>query len=155
MLQNKRANILQTLGSHFKILCARSVTCSKFRSEHSQFLGVHVRNIVTMATWPPEFVHPCYRHLVEDFGLGISHAAKDNIGTEMDQTFISGGFKPTVRRFGLLEAAQTFNSVANIVCCKGGWCAQIWDDKTDVVCIKQGNAEKYIEKFSENFHSST
>jgi hypothetical protein len=109
-----------------------------------------------MATWPPEFVHPCYRNVVEYFGLGISHAAKDNIGTEMDQASISGeGFKPTVLRFGLLEAAQTFNSVANIVCCKRCCCAQIWDDKTDVVCIRQGNAEKYIEKFSENFHSST
>jgi hypothetical protein len=53
------------------------------------------------------------------------------------KTFISGeGFEPTVLRFGLLEAAQALNSVANIVCCKGGCCAQIWDDKTDVVCIR-------------------
>jgi hypothetical protein len=72
------------------------------------------------------------------------------------RTFFSGeGFEPTVLRFGLLEAAQALNSVVNIVCCKGGWCSQIWDDKTDVVCIKQGNAEKYIEKFSENFHFLT
>jgi hypothetical protein len=138
------------------------VTCNKFRSEHPQFLGAHVQNIVTTATWPPAFVHHCYRHLVEDFGLGIMLTAR-SVSTEttlamkwIRRTFISGvGFEPTLLTSGRLEAAQSLNSVATIVCSKMSWWAQIWDDKTHVVCIKQGNAEKYIEKFSENVHLST
>jgi hypothetical protein len=162
MLQNRRAQRLQTLGSHLKILCARRMTCSKFRNEQPQFKGAHVRSIVTTATWSPAFVHHCYRNLVEDLGLGIRLAAR-RVSTRttlalkwIRRTFISGvGFEPTVLRSGRWEAAQTLSSVATIVCCRRSWCAQTWGDRTDVVCIKQGNAEKYREQFSENFHLST
>ena len=57
---------------------------------------------------------------------------------------------------GRLEAAHVSNSVATVICCKMSLCAQICDDKTDVVSIKQAicieQTEKKVKTFSQRFH---
>jgi len=53
--------ILQTSGSHLKILDARRVTWSKFHIESPQISAATVQHLTAMATWRPGYVHLCRR----------------------------------------------------------------------------------------------
>jgi len=98
----------------------QQVTCSQFRSEHPQFLGAHLRNIVTTATWARAFVRaPLLQTFGRIFWAGYQARRKaciykDNIGTEMDQTNVD--FCSRIRNHGTnserLEAAEALNNVA-------------------------------------------
>ena len=55
------AHILQKSRSHLKILDARIVSWSKFCTEDPQILGTTIQSLVVMATWCPEFMHPCIK----------------------------------------------------------------------------------------------
>jgi hypothetical protein len=57
------AQIPQRSRSHLEILRTRRVTWSKFHTEHPKTLGATVQNVVTTATCPQGFVHPCFRKL--------------------------------------------------------------------------------------------
>lgn len=56
-------NFPKISGSHFKILCARRVTCSKIQTEDQHKLGATEWHSLAMATWHLGFVHPCIKNI--------------------------------------------------------------------------------------------
>jgi hypothetical protein len=46
--------------SYLKIIVAILVTCSKFHTEDQKISGVTTENLISWATWVPEFVHHRY-----------------------------------------------------------------------------------------------
>lgn len=54
---NQGAQILQNSRSHLKLLDARMVTRSMFRTKDPQILGTTIQNLVAMATERTDFVH--------------------------------------------------------------------------------------------------
>jgi hypothetical protein len=52
------AQVFQKSRSSLKILVAKRVTWSKFHFEDPYILGTAIQNLITMALWQLEFVHP-------------------------------------------------------------------------------------------------
>jgi hypothetical protein len=54
------AEHFQNSRSHFSILGARRVACSKLHTADTQTVGATVQNLVSRATWLPEFLRHCF-----------------------------------------------------------------------------------------------
>lgn len=59
------------IWDYLKILDAQRVTWRKFHTKDPQILGANAQNLVAMANWQPESVHPC--SLVRSKTVVITH----------------------------------------------------------------------------------
>jgi len=61
ILWSSGAQILQKFMNHLKIFVSECSHAAISIQKESQILGETVQNVVTMVTWCPAFLHPCYR----------------------------------------------------------------------------------------------
>jgi hypothetical protein len=101
--------------SHLRMLGSGNVIRSKFYAEDSQILGATLQNLFTRTIWRPEFMYPCFKHLVElpGRGIGPSQSLPVRRKTQKEDTktcFIdSCGIRS---RLPVLERSKTLHVIA-------------------------------------------
>jgi hypothetical protein len=119
----------QKYRSHLRILGSGNVIRSKFYAEDSQILGATLPNLFARTIWRPEFMHLCFKHLVELPGRGIGpsqnlHVRRKTQNEDTKTCFIdSCGIRS---RHPVVERSKTLHAIDSAAIVIG--CRALWDE---------------------------